>query len=59
MTKRILLLAVFFLPVSGTAQAEEGQLGVTLDLTYANRWMSRGRQVWGDTGGFFEISVWL
>jgi len=61
LTKRILLLAVLFLSVSGATKAEEGQLGVTLDLTYASRWMSRGRQVWGDTGGFFEtidLDLW-
>ncbi|MHC4582927.1 MAG: hypothetical protein ACYS3N_00260 [Planctomycetota bacterium] len=54
MRNRILLAALLLLPVAGIAQAEDGQLGVTLDLTYASRWMSRGRPVWGDSGGFFE-----
>ena len=61
MKKMILLTAVFLSSVVGTAQAEEGKLGVTLDLTYASRWMSRGRPVWGDTGGFFEtidLNLW-
>jgi len=61
MKKRILLLALFFLPLMDAAKAEEGQLGVTLDSTYASRWMSRGHQIWGDTGGFFEtldLDLW-
>ena len=61
MKKKILLLAIFLLSAVGAAPAEEGQLGVTLDVTYASRWMSRGRPVWGDSGGFFEtidVDLW-
>jgi hypothetical protein len=54
MKKRALLTTVMFLLIASTAQAEDDQLGVTFDLTYASRWMSRGRPVWSDTGGFFE-----
>jgi hypothetical protein len=61
MKKGILLIAMLFLSVEGSIQAEEGQLGVTFDTTYVSRWMSRGRQVWGEDGGFFEttdIDLW-
>jgi len=54
MRKRLLLSLVLYLLVAGIAQAEEGELGVTFDLTYASRWMSRGAKIWGDSGGFFE-----
>jgi hypothetical protein len=61
MKKVILSIIMLFLSVECSAQAEEGQLGVTFDLTYVSRWMSRGRQVWGEDGGFFEtidLDLW-
>jgi hypothetical protein len=61
MKKIILLTAMFFSSVVATAQAEEGQLGVTFDLTYVSRWMTRGRPVWRDSGGFYEtidLDLW-
>jgi len=59
--KMILLTVVFLSTVVGTAQAEEGQLGVTFNLTYVSRWMIRGSQVWDDSGSFFEtidLDLW-
>ena len=54
MIKRILLTAVFLLSVVGTAQAEEGQLGVTLDLTYMSKYMTKGAEVYGQQGALFK-----
>ena len=54
MIKRILLTAVFLLSVVGTAQAEEDQLGVTLDLTYMSKWMTKGAEGYGQQGALFK-----
>ena len=42
MKRMILSTAVFLLSVAGIARAEEDQLGVTLDLTYMSKWMTKG-----------------
>ncbi len=52
--KRILLTAVFLLSVVGTAQAEEEQLGVTLDLTYMSKYMTKGAEGYGQQGALFK-----
>lgn len=54
MNKKVLLIAVLLLSMAGAVQAEEGQLGVTLDLTYVSRWLSRGSEVYSEDGAFFE-----
>ncbi|MFC1738106.1 hypothetical protein ACFL1G_03540 [Planctomycetota bacterium] len=57
----ILLLAVIVSSTSGFTQAQTDELGVTFDLTYMNKWMSRGAQVWKADGGFFEtidVDLW-
>ncbi len=54
MIKRVLLTAVFLLSVVGTAQAEEDQLGVTLDLTYMSKWMTKGAEGYGQQGALFK-----
>lgn len=51
---RILLIAVILLSIAGAAQAEEGQLGVTLDVTYASKWLSDGVEVYSEDGAFHE-----
>ena len=54
MKKRILLIAVVLLSAAGTAQAEEKQLGVTFDLTYMSKWMSKGAEAYGQQGALFK-----
>ena len=38
----------------GTVQAEEGQLGVTFDLTYVSKWLSKGAYGYGVQGALFK-----
>ena len=54
MRKRILLSIVLLLLVAGMAQAEEGELGVTLDLSYWSKWLSKGVYGYGSHGGLFK-----
>ena len=54
MKKMILLTAVFLSSVVGTVQAEEGQLGVTFDLTYRSKWLSKGTYGYGVQGALFK-----
>jgi len=51
---RILLTAVILLSTAGVGLAEEGKLGVTLDVTYASRWLSDGVEVYSEDGAFHE-----
>lgn len=55
MKKKILFTAVFLLPLAGIAQAEEDQLGVTLDLQYRSQWLSKGTPVYDEQGALFKI----
>ena len=36
------------------AEAAEDELGVTLDLTYASKWLSKGVEAYGSQGGLFK-----
>jgi len=47
---------MFLLSVVATAQAEEGQLGVTLDLQYRSKWLSKGKYGYGTQGAIFKIT---
>jgi len=53
--KRILFVAVLLLAAVGTAQAQDGDLGVTLELQYRSKWLSKGAEAYGQQGGFFKI----
>ena len=55
MKKRILLTIVLLLLVAGITQAEEDQLGVTLELQYRSKWLSKGAEGYGQQGAFFKI----
>jgi hypothetical protein len=48
-----ILLALFTV---GVVQAEDGtdELGVTFDLTYMSKWMSKGVEAYGSHGAFFK-----
>ena len=59
----ILLVAVALFTVPAVSRAEEPakKLGVTFDLTYVSKWMSRGVEIWSEDGGFFEtitLDLW-
>ncbi|MGD8785884.1 MAG: hypothetical protein PVJ60_00545 [Phycisphaerales bacterium] len=54
MKKRILFTTVFLLLISGAVQAQEGELGVTLDLQYRSKWLSKGAYGYGTQGAFFK-----
>jgi len=38
----------------GLLQAEEGKLGITFDLTYMSKWLSKGSESYGQQGALFE-----
>ncbi|MHC4483035.1 MAG: hypothetical protein ACYSW4_05760 [Planctomycetota bacterium] len=54
MKKGILLIAVVLLSTTGTGRTEEGELGVTLDLTYMSKYMSKGKESYGQQGALFK-----
>jgi len=54
MRKRLLLSLVLYLLVASMVQAEEDQLGVTLDLTYSSKWLSKGFYGYGQQGALFK-----
>ena len=52
-----LLLAVLILftaPASADAPKDEPQLGVTLDVKYLSKWISKGARAYGSQGAVFE-----
>ncbi len=52
-TKLTLLIAIAFGSITGLASGEENPtLGVTLDTTYASKYMWRGYNVFGENGSF-------
>ncbi|MHC5061122.1 MAG: hypothetical protein ACYTFK_08565 [Planctomycetota bacterium] len=58
---KMLLVAIVALSMADFVHAEEKKLGITFDLTYVSKWMSRGREVWSEDGGFFEtfdLDLW-
>ena len=54
MKKGVLLIVVLLLSMVGPAQAQDDKLGVTLDLTYVSKWMSKGAEAYGQQGGLFK-----
>jgi hypothetical protein len=59
-TKILLIVAILF-SATGFARAEENKLGVTLDYTYASKWMTKGKEGYGQQGGLFEtiaLDLW-
>jgi hypothetical protein len=53
MNKKVPLIAVFILSIVGTVQAEGDDIGVTLELEYRSKWLSKGAEVYGQQGAFF------
>ena len=59
----MVVAALFIAPAVSQAQTQEKakELGVTLDVAYVSKWMSRGVEVWSEDGGFFEtvnVDLW-
>ena len=56
MKRQILLVVAITLGLSCGAAAEDKQLGVTLDVSYLTKWLSKGAQAYGDKGAIFETA---
>ena len=54
MKKRVLLIAVTLICMPRIAASEEHKLGVTLDLTYVSKYLSKGAEGYGQQGGLFK-----
>ena len=52
MKKGILLIAVFLFSTAGLVQAEEGELGVTVDATWVSKYLWRGIDLLDDKAAF-------
>ena len=51
---RILLIAVILLSTIGLSRAEENKLKVTFDMDYMSKWMTKGKQGYGEDGAFLS-----
>ncbi len=54
MKRKILLTVVIILLAAGRTQSEEKQLGVTFDVTYLSKWLSKGVEAYGSHGALFK-----
>ncbi|MCK4913955.1 MAG: hypothetical protein KAS69_05100 [Planctomycetes bacterium] len=54
MKKTALVSMLILTYICSSANAKEDKLGVTLDLTYVSKWMSKGAQGYGQQGGLFK-----
>ncbi len=54
MKKGILLAGVMVLGAACAAGAEDRKLGVTLDVSYLTKWLSKGFAAYGSKGAMFE-----
>lgn len=54
MKKEILYVVLLLLFTAITVQAEENELGVTLELQYRSKWLSKGFPVYGQQGALFK-----
>lgn len=54
MHKGILLITALLLLVVGTTQAEDGDLGVSFELQYHSKWLSKGAEGYGQQGALFK-----
>ena len=51
----LLLTADLALPQGmSSGKAEEGKLGVTVDLTYSSKWLTKGAYGYGSHGALFK-----
>jgi hypothetical protein len=54
MKKGVLLIVVLLSSTVCLAQAGDKKLGVTLDVTYMSKWMSKGAEAYGQQGALFK-----
>lgn len=54
MNKRILFIAIIMLSVANQAQSQKERLGVTFELTYLSKWLSKGVEAYGSQGALFK-----
>jgi hypothetical protein len=54
MKKEILCIAIIILSAVNQAKSQEEQLGVTFDLTYLSKWLSKGVEAYGSHGALFK-----
>ncbi len=54
MRKMVLLIIALLLTTATLVEAQENKLGITLDLTYVSKWMSKGVEAYGQQGGLFK-----
>ena len=54
MKRTISLIAAILVSLPGFARAEKRELGVTLDLTYLSKWLSKGAEAYGQQGALFK-----
>lgn len=54
MKKRAALIVVILLLMVHAVSAEEGKLGVTFDLSYWSKWLSKGAEAYGQQGALFK-----
>jgi hypothetical protein len=52
--RKILLTAVIILLAASGAQSQEKRLGVTFDVTYLSKWLSKGVEAYGSHGALFK-----
>ncbi len=50
----ILLIALVSLGMTDPARAKENKLGVTFDVTYVSKWLSKGVESYGQQGALFK-----
>ena len=58
---KILLIVIFLLGMTYSAEGEEKELGITLDLTYRSKWITKGCEGYGSDPGFFktiDLNLW-
>ena len=54
MKRRLLFIAVITSLAVSRAQSQDKQLGVTFDLTYLSKWLSKGVEAYGSHGALFK-----
>ena len=61
MKRTFLFITVITLLTASRTQSQEKQLGVTFDLTYLSKWLSKGVEAYGSHGALFksiDLDLW-
>ena len=54
MSKKVVIAAVTMMLMANSLQAQERKLGLTYDLQYHSKWLSKGIEVYGQQGAIFN-----